>query len=165
MEIGDVKSKLQEHSNILVNLKNDGILRTNNSPVGDYAEWLAVKVLNLKLEKNSEKGIDAKDRKNCYQIKARKANVNGKLNRMLGIIRDYDENDKGNKNKYLIVLFFDFEYNVSEAYEIPYSILSKLKGNKSKHENGLKITLGERLIEQYKKEIKNITDKFTDKGA
>ena len=40
-------------------LKDRGILRTRNNPVGDYAEWLVSSALNLKLARNSAAGHDA----------------------------------------------------------------------------------------------------------
>lgn len=49
------------------------IVRTYNSPVGDYAEWLVSEKLGCALEHNSKKGHDTYDPKTGfrYQIKSR----------------------------------------------------------------------------------------------
>ena len=36
----EVKTKLKEYADILNSLSSAGIVRTYNSPAGDYAEWL-----------------------------------------------------------------------------------------------------------------------------
>ena len=40
MNAREVKEKLKEYAVIIDSLKEAGIVRTYNSPVGDYAEWL-----------------------------------------------------------------------------------------------------------------------------
>ena len=64
MEEIEVKEKLKEYAAILNSLHTAGIVRTYNSPVGDYAEWIVSTKLNLLLEKNSKKGYDAIDEAN-----------------------------------------------------------------------------------------------------
>lgn len=44
------------YAQILTELKARNIIRTYNSPIGDYAEWLVSKKLGLTLERNSKKG-------------------------------------------------------------------------------------------------------------
>ena len=56
MREDEVVAKLKEYASILNSLYSAGIVRTYNSPVGDYAEWLVSTKLNLQLEKNSENG-------------------------------------------------------------------------------------------------------------
>jgi hypothetical protein len=56
---------------LLDELKKRGVVKTRNNPVADYAEWVAAKALNLKLQESSNKSFDAiDDRKIKYQIKA-----------------------------------------------------------------------------------------------
>ncbi len=54
-------------------LRRLGILRTSNSPQGDYAEWLMARWFDLRLARNvHQKGWDAEDeRGTTYQIKGR----------------------------------------------------------------------------------------------
>ena len=49
------------YAEILTELKGRKVVRTYNSPVGDYAEWLVATKLGLILEHNSTKGYDAYD--------------------------------------------------------------------------------------------------------
>lgn len=47
------------YAEILAELNRRNVVRTYNSPVGDYAEWLVAEKLGLVLEHNSQKGYDA----------------------------------------------------------------------------------------------------------
>jgi len=61
---------LQLYGKILEELKTRKVIRTANSPVGDYAEWLVANKFGLKLMENSKKGYDAEDSEGIkYQIK------------------------------------------------------------------------------------------------
>ena len=77
----------------MTELKNRGVLRTKNNPVGDYAEWLVSSALNLTLVKNSAAGHDAEssDGKKI-QIKSRRITANNR-SRQLGVIRNLEKND------------------------------------------------------------------------
>ncbi len=72
----EVVSKIKDYASIINSLYSAGVVRTYNSLVGDYAEWLVSTKLNLHLEKTpiySEKGYDAMDAENGlrYQVKSR----------------------------------------------------------------------------------------------
>lgn len=99
-------------------LKQRGVIRTNNNPVGDYAEWLVSQKLNLNLEKNSKKSYDAEDESTgeTYQIKARWecGGVSGQ-SRQLSMLRNLEKNDFDN----LVVVIFNNDFIVKEAYLIP----------------------------------------------
>src|SRR3989344_1397281 len=61
------------YSEILRELRRREVVRTSNSPTGDYAELLACKKFNLKPAPNSTKSYDATDNKGKrYQIKSRR---------------------------------------------------------------------------------------------
>lgn len=92
MEANEVKQKLKEYALILSTLGNSGIVRTYNSPVGDFAEWLVSTKMNFKLEKNSQKGYDAWDPYTGvkYQVKSRWMHP-GKNSRQLNVIRKYED--------------------------------------------------------------------------
>ena len=52
---------LQLHSSIIEELKQRGVVRTKNNPVGDYTEWLVARGLGLDLANNSSAGYDGID--------------------------------------------------------------------------------------------------------
>ena len=50
---------LAGYAGILAELRRRGVVRTNNAPVGDYAEWLAARALGGEIVANaSEKSYD-----------------------------------------------------------------------------------------------------------
>ncbi|WP_428073582.1 hypothetical protein [Candidatus Avelusimicrobium aviculae] len=53
----DVLKLMHKYTQILEELKQLEVTRTYNSPVGDYAEWLTSKKLDLTLEHNSKKDL------------------------------------------------------------------------------------------------------------
>ena len=104
---------MNTYADILDELNKREIVRTYNSPVGDYAEWLVSQKLNLKLESNSNKGYDAYDEKSGekYQIKCRWGSGNPNMkSRGLSFIRDIE----GNSFDYLIAVIFDRNFHVNE---------------------------------------------------
>lgn len=144
---------LNLYSDVLAELNRREIVRTYNSPVGDYAEWLVAKTFGLELENNSQKGYDAINPKTRrkYQIKSRweREDKPSIRTRQLSPIRDFDEDPFD----YLIVVIFDKQFGVKEAYKIPYS---EVKGKKNSHVNGLQvIAMGKWLKPEW-----NITDRF-----
>mgnify|MGYP000141450192 FL=1 len=103
------------YAQILTELKARSVIRTYNSPIGDYAEWLVSKKLGLTLEKNSKKGYDAYEpsTKTRYQIKSRwERGTPSAQSRELSVIRNYEENQFDS----LIVLIFNAYFKVKEAY-------------------------------------------------
>jgi hypothetical protein len=61
------------HVEILDELRSRKVVRTSNSPVGDYAEWLVARRMGLKLMTSSMAGYDAFDDQGIrYQIKCRR---------------------------------------------------------------------------------------------
>jgi len=56
-----------ELMNMYAELNSRNVVRTYNSPVGDYAEWLVAEKFGFVLEHNSQKGYDALDPKHVYQ--------------------------------------------------------------------------------------------------
>lgn len=159
-----VLEQMKNYTDILRELHKLGVVRTSNQPVGDYAEWLVTQKLSLILSKNSEKSFDAQDKEgNQYQIKARLQRPIPKhtLSRRLGIIRNYNENDI--ENKFLIVVFFDKNFMVKEAYKIPYKEL-KILGKLDKHQNGIIVTISEKRYKELveKERIEDITELLRD---
>ena len=144
----EVVEKLKEYADILNSLYSAGIVRTYNSPVGDYAEWLVSIKLNLELEKNSEKGYDAIDEESGlrYQVKSRWMHP-GKNSRQLNVIRNYDDN----QFDYLVVIIFGNDFEVAEAYKIQHDVLQDYFPF-NKHQNGMVVTLTQEFIQDVRVE-------------
>lgn len=110
---------LSLHSEILIELRSRGVIRTKNNPVGDYAEWLVSKALGMTLLSNSSAGADAIDTDNKkVQIKARRVTPDNP-SRQLSALRNYEAADFD----YLIAVIFDETYNVLDAYKIPHEVI------------------------------------------
>lgn len=102
-------------------LKELGILRSERTLQGDYAEWIAANFLDLTLSDSPvQKGVDAKDsRGRTYQIKSR---VIPDLNHGAGFtIRHI-----GARFDYLLCVLFDPEFDVLAIARIPYSHVKKI---------------------------------------
>ena len=118
-------------ADILDELKQRGVVRTRNNPVGDYAEWLVAQRLGLLLERNSKFGYDATNTNGeRFQIKARRLDPSNK-SRQLSVIRNLDAGEFD----YLIGLLFERNFTVKEAYKIPHGVIAKY-ARFSKHLNG-----------------------------
>lgn len=144
------------YAEILDELFKGKITRTYNSPVGDYAEWLVSQKLGLILERNSKKGFDACDLETNtrYQIKSRwERGTPSPNSRELNVIRNYDQN----QFDYLIVIIFDAQFAVKEAYSIPHDTIIKFAKYNS-HQNGyVLVALGPVLLDS---QVQRITEKF-----
>ena len=143
------------YADILAELNERRVLRTYNSPVGDYAEWLVSNKLNLILEQNSQKGYDAYDpnTQKRYQIKSRWERGSATTqSRELGVIRNYDEK----QFDYLIIVIFNEHFSVKEAYLLPHEIIKKYAKH-SAHQNGyILIANGEVLKDRYTVKINQL---------
>ncbi|MGP8939879.1 hypothetical protein V1605_11795 [Enterobacter soli] len=110
---------LSLHAGILTELRSRCVIRTQNNPVGDYAEWLVAKALGMTLLSNSSAGADAIDTDGMkVQIKARRVTPDNP-SRQLSALRNYEAADFD----YLIAIIFDGTYNVLEGYKIPHEVI------------------------------------------
>ena len=150
----EIKGKLKDYAEILKSLNSAGIVRTYNSPVGDYAEWIVSEKLGLELQKNSEAGFDALDKKtgSRYQVKSCWMHP-GKKNKQLNVIRDYDKKPFD----YLVVVIFGEDFDVEEAYLIPHAIIRE-HFLWNKHQNGIVVTLTNKFVSD--KRVENIKEKL-----
>ena len=99
---------LQLHSSIIEELKQRGVVRTKNNPVGDYTEWLVAKGLGLELANNSSAGYDGMDNDGLkIQIKGRRITPDNK-SRQLGAIRNLELQDFDR----LAAVIFDENYEI-----------------------------------------------------
>lgn len=100
-------------------LRRRGIIRSDNTPTGDYAEWLVARSLGLTLAGNAMAGYDAiGPDKARYQIKARRL-VTPKTSRQLSPLRKLDQNPFD----YVIVVLFGPEFDVQECWQIPIDVV------------------------------------------
>ena len=121
-EMAQVLALMNQYARILTELNDRHVVRTYNSPVGDFGEWLVAQKLGLTLERNSAKGLDAIGPDGLrYQIKCRweRSDHPTVSSRELGVIRNLDEN----QFDYLIVVIFDRSFCIKEAYSIPHDII------------------------------------------
>jgi hypothetical protein len=121
---------LVAHESILAELRRREVVRTNDAPVGQWAEWLAREVLRGTLEPNSKKGFDLltpEGRK--VQVKARLVRDEKKRSeRLLSVFRSFDFDD-------CLVLLFDQQYEVRKAVLLSAKEV-EAHARMSKHVNG-----------------------------
>ena len=115
------KELLQLQATITNELKDRGIVRTQNNPLGDYTEWLVAKALNLSLAANSKAGYDGINNSGVrIQIKGRR--VTSKNNsRQLSAIRKYDEKDFDE----LAAVIYNENFDIIEALLIPHEVVGE----------------------------------------
>ena len=115
----------------LSELRRRGIVRTENAPAGDYAEYLVVKALGGKLAANSEKSWDVlvpTDKR--VQVKARVvSDPPTRGQRQLSPFRSFDFDTA------VIVLLADSDYAVWRAVEVPQAVVEERSTFRS-HVNG-----------------------------
>jgi len=99
---------------VLRELKNRKIVRTENAPAGDYAEYLVARALNAELAPNSERSYDLETPDGRrIQVKCRVADESGKKPRtQLSPFRTFDFDQAA-------VVLFAPDYTVKRAALIP----------------------------------------------
>lgn len=105
-----VQELLAQYRAILAELRDRGVVRTNNAPTGDYAEWLTAQLVAGELAPNSEKSFDvsAPDGR-TLQVKARISSPGAPAGtRQLSAFRSWGFDEA------VIVLFND-DYTISRA--------------------------------------------------
>ena len=121
---------LVTHESILAELRRRGVVRTNDAPLGQWAEGLAHRKLGGTLEPNSKKGFDLvtlEGRK--IQVKARLVrDVKKRSERLLSVFRSFDFDD-------CLVLLFDQKYEVRNAVLLSAKVVAE-RARMSKHVNG-----------------------------
>jgi len=112
---------LQLQASVIDELKDRGVVRTKNNPLGDYTEWLVANALDLELATNSAAGYDATDADGVrYQIKGRRITPENQ-SRQLGAIRNIDEKDFD----FLAAVVFDEKYSIIDALIIPHELVGE----------------------------------------
>lgn len=97
-------------------LRERGIVRTFNNPIGDIAESLAADHLGLTVvDANSVKGHDAVDGEGLrYQVKARRVTRSNR-SRQLGAIRDLESNPFD----VLVAVIFEEDLTLNGIWTMP----------------------------------------------
>ena len=110
-----VAELLALYSEVIEELQRRGVTRSSNNPVADYAEYLCVKALALRVADKSTKGFDAMDRDDCrYQVKGRRlTHLND--SRQLGALRDLE----AKPFDFLIGVLFTENFRVYKACQLP----------------------------------------------
>lgn len=114
-----IRELLNLHSEVLEELRNRGVVRSSNNPVGDYAEYLFCQSFGWELADNSEKDADAFALDGTrYQIKGRRMTRHN-ASRQLGALRRLpDENFK-----FLAGVLFNEDFTVLRAALIPHRLV------------------------------------------
>lgn len=151
----EVKDLLRRYKTILDRLRELNVIRTENSPVGDYAEWLVARRLNLTLMRNSSTKYDAIGTDGIrYQIKARRLTEANKSTQ-LGVFRNLELEGFDQ----LIVVLFDANFEIHKVFRIPHKIVVKY-AKERKYINGhLLFAQGELLKESA---VEDLTSQFAD---
>lgn len=130
LKVAAPRELLAAYESILAELRERKIVRTNDAPLGQWAEWLARDVLSGTLEPNSKKGFDLvtpEGRK--IQVKARLVRDEKKRSeRLLSVFRSFDFDD-------CLVLLFDEKYEVRKAVLLSAKDV-EAHARRSKHVNG-----------------------------
>ena len=147
---------LNYYAQILDELRIRKIIRTANSPIGDYAEWLVANQLGLTLVANSMSGHDAIDSSGVkYQIKGRRITQRNR-SRQLGAIRNLESHDFD----FLIAVLFNEQVEVEQVMKIPHDIIVKY-ARYSKHVNAHILVLGGNIFNNPM--IEDLTSQFRKK--
>ena len=103
---------------ILRELRIRGVVRTENAPAGDYAEFLVASALEGTLAPNSEKSYDVLANGRRIQVKARVVSDPIKSGqRQLSPFRSFDFDEA------VILLFDDADYSIRHAVSVPVEIV------------------------------------------
>ena len=129
MTVGEL---LTSHVQIGDALRSKKVLRSANTPTGDFAEYLFCTAFNWSQAPNSKAGYDAHGEDGRrYQIKGRRLGRHTTPSRQLSAIRDLDDRPFD----ILAAVLFGHYYNVLKAALIPFSVV-KRNARHQRHVNG-----------------------------
>lgn len=135
-----IRGLLLLYSQIMDELRAREVVRTSNSPVGDYGELLFARAFGWRLESNSAAGHDAtNDQGVRYQIKARRlTKANG--SRQLSAIRRLNDDTFD----HLAAVLFDADFKVLRAIIIPHALVAR-RARRREHTNSWLFMLDDRI--------------------
>ena len=133
---------LRTYRAILRELKTREILRTDNAPTGDYAEYLMAAHTSGDRAPNSEKSWDVRTRDGTLiQVKARMSPQGSDSGtRQLSVIRSWDFD-------VLAVLLFDDDYSILRAVVVP-AELAREQSRFVAHINGSLVMATDAFLDQ-----------------
>jgi hypothetical protein len=134
-----VRDLLTLYGQIMDELRDREVVRTANSPVGDYAERLFARAFDWKLEGNSAAGHDAEGNGNRYQIKARRISARNP-SRQLSAIRRLPEKTFD----VLAAVLFDGHFAVLRAALIPHDVVAS-HAKRVEHTNSWRFILDDKI--------------------
>jgi hypothetical protein len=114
----DERALLHLYADLMNELRDRELIRSSNNPVADYAEKIAVEILNLERVGKQEKGYDAISGHIKYQIKGRRITRHNK-SRQLGVIRNLDDK----LFDFVVAVIFNEDFSVKEIWKIPYRFI------------------------------------------
>lgn len=130
---------LRMYGQILTTLRERGITRTEDSPVGGYAEHLARRAFGLTLETNSKAGYDGKDEWGArYQVKGRRI-TRWNSSRQLSAIRGLADGQPDPFDWLLGILFHE-DMSVMRAALVPAGVV-RSQSRFQAHVNGSRFHL------------------------
>lgn len=116
-----VRELLAAYVQALGELKNRGVLRTSNNPVGDYTEWLVANTLGLKLLGNSTAAYDAVDNIGVkYPIKGRRQTPEN-MSTQLGMFHNLNNGGFD----YLIAILFHPDFTPRIVVKVPHAVVAQ----------------------------------------
>lgn len=128
---GSVQELLAGYARILAELRRRRVLRSNNAPAGDYAEWLVARALGGVLDPNSTKSTDVKlPSGERVQVKARVVSRPPEPSQLqTSAFRSWDV------EWVALVQFGESDYRVERAVLLPAPV-AKMNATFSRHVNG-----------------------------
>jgi hypothetical protein len=131
---------LAVYGEVMDELRARGVVRTGNSPVGDYAELLFASAFGWALEPNSAAGHDATDSDGLrYQIKGRRL-ATPASSRQLSAIRRLPERTFD----HLAAVLFDTSFKVTRAILVPHEVVAA-RARRVEHTNSWTFILDDRV--------------------
>jgi hypothetical protein len=118
------------YRDILVELKSRGVIRTENAPAGDYAEYLVATALGGQLATNAEKSWDVRANGEKLQVKTRVVSDPARPDQLqLSVFRSFGFDFA------VIVLLSAADYTVVRASKVPRRVVESSAPYR-KHVNG-----------------------------
>jgi hypothetical protein len=141
LETAPPRELLATYESILAELRRRNVVRTNDAPAGQYAEWLAQRVFGGELANNSVKSYDLLTTSfGKVQVKARVLRKGSAAERQLSPFRSFEFD-------HALVILFDRSYAVHRAALLPMqTVLDNTV--ESKHVNGRIMFARESLMKQ-----------------
>jgi len=126
---------------ILAELRGRGIVRTDNAPAGDYAEFLVARAYDGELAPSSEKSWDVLTKGRKLQVKCRVvSDPVGPRQRQLSPFRTFGFHAA------VVVLFRNTDYSVLRAVEVPVDLVKK-RATYREHVNGHVVRVTQDLLD------------------